>query len=143
MSDFLNTTGALSYGPYEGNQPISYYIFDLDELPKKGYTLNDVSALCEKWANQIVDNEAVSIKLISNTKSKEDCIMLFLSFCSTFSRIKTNGAKDGERRLAPSESIMLQTCVDSITMKRFLNNKCTIPFLRINVYRKKKLLAAL
>ena len=141
MIKFLHTTGGLEYVDY--NESREVVVFDLDELPKHGYSIAEVYDLFERWSKQVTPCTAARIVLKSETKSKNDCLNLFITFTSIFSKIQTTEQKEGERRLAPRTQIMDETSVDLVTMKRFLNYKCNIEYLQIELFRKGKSLAAL
>ena len=141
MTKFLHTTGALEYVEYEGDREI--WVFNLDELPRRDYSIEQVYNLFEGWVKDIVPCTAARIVLTSDTKSKIDCANLFLTFNVILSRAITHEPKEGEKRLAPRTQIMEETSVDLVTMKRYLNNKCDIEYLQVELFRKGKSAAAL
>lgn len=141
MNKFLHTTDALEYIEYTGNREI--IVFNLDELPRRKYSIEDVYTLFEGWARSITPNTATRIVLTSDTKSKVDCMNLFLTFNSILSKFITHDLKEGEKRLAPRTEIMANTSVDMVTMKRYLNNVCDIEYLQVELYRKGKSVATL
>ena len=141
MNKFLHTTGALEYTEYDGSREI--WVFNLDELPRRNYSIEDVYNLFEGWVKNIVPCTAARIVLSSDTKSKIDCMNLFLTFNSILSKAITHEQKEGEKRLAPRTEIMDETSVDVITMKRYLNFNCDIEYLQVELFRKGKSFAAL
>ena len=141
MNRYLHTTDGLEFVDYDG--PREVWVFDLDELPKKGYSISDVYDLFEGWSKSITPCTAGRIVLKSETKSKTDCLNLFFTFMSICSKQITGEQKEGEKRLAPRTQIMDDTMVDLVTMKQFLNYKCMIEYLQVELYRKGKSFAAL
>lgn len=141
MNKFLDTSDKLNYVDYSG--ACQDYVFDLDQLPKEGYSIQEVYNLMEQWSDTIVPGTAAHIVIKSDTKGKNDCLSLFYTFLSIFSKRITTELKEGEKRLAPRTQIMEATSVDLVTMKRFLNYKSKVRYLQIEVTRKGKSLAAL
>jgi hypothetical protein len=136
MSRYLHTTGALEYVEYDGECEV--WTFNLDELPKTKYSIQEVYDLFEGWASQVNPCTAARIVLTSGDKSKDDCINLFLTFASVLSKAITTELKEGEKRLAPRTEIMDATTIDFVTIKRFLNYKSNIEYLQIELLRKGK-----
>ena len=141
MNKFLHTVGGLDYVEYNGD--LTTYTFDLDELPARHYSLEDVYNLMEGWVNLVKPTKAARIVITTKTKGKTDSLNLFFTFVSILSKTITGELKEGEKRLAPRTQIMEQTSIDMITMKRFLNYVCDVEYLQIELIRKGKSIAAL
>lgn len=141
MNKFLDTYDKLEYVDYK--EDCTSYVFSLDELNKEGFSIGEVYNLFESWIKTIQPDKAVSIIIYSDSKSKNDCLNLFGTFLSIFSKQITTDLKEGEKRLAPRSWIMNQTFADIITMKRFLNYQSKIRYLQIKLKRKGRSLAAL
>lgn len=141
MNKFLHTVGGLDYVEYNGN--VDTYTFDLDELPARHYSIEDVYNLMEQWVSTINPGKAARIVVTTKGKGKQDSVNLFFTFTSILSKGLTRALKEGEKRLAPRTQIMEQTSVDMITMKRFLNYVCDVEYLQVELIRKGKSIAAL
>ena len=65
MNKFLDTSDKLNYVDYAG--ACQDYVFDLDQLPKEGYSIQEVYNLMEQWSDTVVPGTAAHIVIKSDS----------------------------------------------------------------------------
>jgi hypothetical protein len=93
MNKFLHTVGGLDYVEYDGT--VDTYTFDLDELPARHYSIEDVYNLMEQWVSTINPGKAARIVVTTKGKGKQDSVNLFFTFTSILSKGLTRALKEG------------------------------------------------